>query len=152
MTANIPARDPRNETGEASLDLLFDSGRVHAVQKNSTVLAVYQAKAQFLDDYIALRLVLVIPIFFCDLQRMTIGNSERDSSDQPETVWIEDGDFYAALRPLLLTQHGRHHALTVTRDKGYLSISFYNYDGAPRRFSRRELLNTALPVSAVSLC
>jgi hypothetical protein len=49
---------------------------------------------------------------------------------------------YAAFRPLLLTNHGRRAAVTVRRNNGYLSISFYNYEGPPRRFTRKELLST----------
>jgi hypothetical protein len=138
----VPARDPRNESGEASTDLFFDSGRIRTVQKNNTVLAVYQSKAQFLDDYSALRLVLVVPVFYRNLRRVSVGDRSDSSSTGPDTVWIEDDYLYAAFRPLLLTNHGRRAAVTVTQNNGYLSISFYNYEGPPRRFTRKELLNT----------
>jgi hypothetical protein len=138
----IPARDPRNEAGEASADLFFDSGRIRTVQKKNTVLAVYQSKAQFLDDYSVLRLVLVVPVFYRDMRRIGVGEHLKVSSTDPETVWIEDDYLYAAFRPLLLTNYGRQNAVTVSRNNGYASISFYNYEGPPRRFTRKELLNT----------
>lgn len=138
----IPARDPRNEAGEASADLFFDSGRVRTVQKKNTVLAVYQSKAQFLDDYSVLRLVLVIPVFYRGLRRIGASEHFKTSSTEPETVWIEDDYLYAAFRPLLLTNHGRRSAVTVSQNNGYMSVSFYNYEGPPRRFTRKELLNT----------
>jgi hypothetical protein len=103
--------DPRNQTGERSADLFADAGRVRTVQKDSTVLALYQSKAQFLDDYSVLRLVLVVPLFNRGLQRIMIGDRPESSSTTAEIVWIEDD---------------------------YL----YNYEGSPRRFSRKELLRT----------
>lgn len=138
----IPARDPRNESGEASADLFFDSGRIRTVQKKNTALAVYQSKAQFLDDYSVLRLVIVVPVFYHGLRRVGLGENFKTSSTEPETVWIEDDYLYASFRPLLLTNYGRRAAVTVSQNNGYLSISFYNYDGQPRRFTRKELLNS----------
>jgi hypothetical protein len=135
-------RDPRNEEGEASRDLFADAGRVHTVQKEGTVLALYQSKAQFIDDYSALRLVVVLPVFYRDLGRVTIGEAAGSTHADPEVVWIEDEYLYAAFRPLILTNHGRRFAVSVDRINGYTAISFYNYDGAARRFTRKELLGT----------
>jgi hypothetical protein len=81
-----PARDPRNESGEASVDLFFDAGRVRTVQKDSTVLALYQSKAQFLDDYRVLRLVLTVPVFYRDLRHVTIGDRSESSSTQADRM------------------------------------------------------------------
>jgi hypothetical protein len=134
--------DPRNQTGERSADLFADAGRVRTVQKDSTVLALYQSKAQFLDDYSVLRLVLVVPLFNRGLQRIMIGDRPESSSTTAEIVWIEDDYLYAAFWPLILTDHGRRFAVSIHQDHGYLAISFYNYEGSPRRFSRKELLRT----------
>ncbi|HEY3935936.1 MAG TPA: hypothetical protein VGL97_00775 [Bryobacteraceae bacterium] len=138
----VPWHDPRNQTGERSTDLFADSGRVRTVQKDNTVLALYQSKAQFLDDYSVLRLVLAVPVFYRSLRRVTIGDGAGANSVTPDIVWIEEDYLYAAFRPLLLTNHGRRFAVSVHQDNGYLAISFYNYDGPARRFSRKELLRT----------
>ena len=138
----LPWRDPRNEAGESTTDLLADAGRVHTVQKDGTVLALYQSKAQLLDDYSVLRLALVIPVFYRDLRRVAMGEGTGTGSTEPEIVWIEDDCLYAAFRPLILTNHGRRNAVSVAQNNGYLTISFYNYDGAPRRFTRKDLLGT----------
>jgi hypothetical protein len=134
--------DPRNQTDERSRDLFADAGRVHTVQKNSTVLTLYQSKAQFIDDYSVLRLVLVVPVFYRKLRRLMIGDGMELSSKNPEIVWIEDDFLYAAFRPLIPTDHGRRFAVTADQNGDYLAISFYNYDGPPSRFSRKELLRT----------
>ncbi len=138
----VPARDARYEASEASRDLFYDEGRIRTVQKGRTVLAVYQSKAQFLDDYSVLRMVLTIPVFYRGLRQVGIGDDWGTSATEPDTVWIEDDYLFAAFRPLLLTNHGRQAAVTVTEQNGYVAISFYNYEGPQRRFTRKELLNT----------
>jgi hypothetical protein len=138
----LPWLDPRNEAGESSRDLFADAGRVHTVQKDGTVLALYQSKAQFLDDHRVLRLVIVIPVFYRDLKRVTVGERAGLNSIEADIVWIEDDYLYASFRPLILTNHGRPAAVTIARNNGYLSIAFYNYDGPARRFTRKELLGT----------
>jgi len=134
--------DPRNQTDERSKDLFADAGRVRTVQKDNTVLALYQSKAQFIQDYNVLRLVVVVPVFYRRLRRLLIGDSAESSSTAPEIVWLEDDYLYAAFRPLILTDHGRRVAVATHQENVYLAISFYNYDGPPRRFSRKELLRT----------
>jgi hypothetical protein len=125
--------DPRS--GERSRDLLADSGRVRAVQKDGTVLALYQAKAQFLDDYKALRLTVVLPEFYRELKRVEVTND-------PDMVWVEDEFLFASFRPLILTNRGRKGAVRVERENGYAAIQLVNYEGPPRRFTRKELLET----------
>jgi hypothetical protein len=81
-------------------------------------------------------------VFYRGLRRVTIGDGAEAHSTTPEIVWIEDDYLYAAFRPLILTDHGRRFAVSVQQENDYVAISFYNYDGPPRRFSRRELLRT----------
>lgn len=137
-----PWTDPRNEHGEATRDLFAESGRLHAVQKDNTAMVLYQSKAQFIDDYSVLRLVIVIPVFYRNLKSIGVGTGKSAQSKEPDIVWVEDDFFYAAFRPLLLTNHGRESAVTVSNENGYVSIAFHNYQGPPRRFTRKELLNT----------
>lgn len=136
-----PWVDPRNPGGGGSYDLLADSGRVRAIQKDGTVLALYQAKSQFLRDYKALRLTIVVPVFYRDLKRVFVGRGD-DRSSTPEIVWLEDEYLYAAFRPLILTNHGRTDAIRIERQNGYVSIHLVNYEGTPRRFTRKALLET----------
>ncbi|MBN9663960.1 MAG: hypothetical protein J0H49_37520 [Acidobacteria bacterium] len=130
-----PWSDPRSAEPHPSRDILADAGRVRAVQKDGTVLALYQAKAQFLDDYRALRLTVVLPAFYRDLKRV-----EFDAKDG--VVWVEDDFLYAAFRPLILTNHGRKEVVRVEKDRGFYAIQFVNYEGPARRFSRKALLET----------
>ncbi|WP_321472138.1 hypothetical protein [uncultured Paludibaculum sp.] len=130
-----PWSDPRSAEPHPSHDILADAGRVRAVQKDGCVLALYQAKAQFLDDYRALRLTVVLPAFYRELKRV-----EFDAKDG--MVWVEDDCLYAAFRPLILTNHGRKEAVRIEKDHGFTAIQFINYEGSARRFSRKALLET----------
>jgi hypothetical protein len=95
-----------------SRNLLADSGRVRAVQKDGVVLAVYRATSQFLDRYTALRLTVVLRASHRELKRV-------EHTAEPDIVWIEDDYFYVALRSMILTNRGRKQAVRVERDSGY---------------------------------
>jgi hypothetical protein len=142
-----PWSDPRSSDNSASRDVLADAGRVRAVQKDGTVLAVYQSKAQFLTDHRSLRLTIVLPTFYRRLKHVALGDREaQDSfplrSANADIVWIEDELLFAAFRPLLLTNHGRRDAVRVENQAGYVAVNFINYEGEPRRFTRQQLLET----------
>jgi hypothetical protein len=130
-----PWSDPRSGEPHSSRDVLADSGRVRAVQKDGTVLALYQSKAQFLDDYKGLRLTIVLPAFYRDLRRL-------DVTHDPDIIWVEDDFLFAAFRPLILTERGRKEAIRIEKENGYTAIQLINYEGPPRRFTRKELLET----------
>jgi hypothetical protein len=143
-----PWRDARNRNPKVewiTLDLLGDAGRVRAVQKDGTVLAVYQSKAQFIDNYSALRLILAVPVFYRSMKRVALGDREGPlplQSKAPAIVWLEDDYLFAAFRPLLLTNWGRSSAVSLREQNGFLTICFDNYEGPARQFTRKELLET----------
>lgn len=130
-----PWSDLRSAEPHPSRDILSDAGRMRAVQKGGTVLALYQSKAQVLDDYRALRLTIVLPVFYRDLKRI-------EHTANPEIVWIEDDFLFAAFRPLALTNRGRKALVRIEREDGYVAIQLINYEGPPHRFTRKELLET----------
>ena len=53
-----------------------------------------------------------------------------------------DDLLFAAMRPLEVTNHGRRHGVRIGQEKGFLTISFVNYQGTAKRFTRKELLGT----------
>jgi hypothetical protein len=93
--------DPQNGDRDTTRDRFADPWRVHTVQKDGPVLALYQSKAQFRDHYSVLRLVIVVPVFYRDLRRITIGESSGSTHANPAIVWMEDEYPYAAIRPLI---------------------------------------------------
>jgi hypothetical protein len=127
--------DAKSTDPHPSRDILSDAGRVRAVQKDGTVLVLYQSKSQLLDDYKALRLTIVLPQFYRDLKRV-------DVTHDPDIVWVEDDFLFAAFRPLILTNRGRKEAIRIEKQDGYAAIQLVNYEGPPKRFTRKELLET----------
>lgn len=138
----LPCANSLDPKAEKTLDLLPDFGRAYTVQKGPTILALYQAKGQYVSEYTSLRLTLVLPVFYRNLKRIGIGESERSASDTPDIVWIEDEFLYAAFRPLISTNHGRRNAVSVSHERGYTAVSFHNYEGPARPFKRQALLHT----------
>lgn len=141
----LPWTDPRNPGREITTSLLGESGRVHAVQKRRTAIVAYQSKSQFLGEYKALRLTIIVPTMFRDVKNILVGSTPARlpfSAPEPDVVWLEDDFFYAALRPLIVTNHGRSEAMRIQQANGYLSIELVNYSGPPRNFSRQNLYQT----------
>lgn len=141
-----PEGNPVRPQFGRSADLLIDEGRVRTVQKDSTALVLYQAKGQILDNYRSLRLTIVVPVMFRPLRAVWCGHQYVSAlpfaSAQPQTIWLEDDFLLASFRPLVATDHGRSAAVRIEEVNGYLTISFYNYEGPPKRFTRKELLLT----------
>jgi hypothetical protein len=138
--------NPLHPEEEANRNLFAEEGRCHAVQKDTTALVVYQSKGQLLDFFKSLRLTLVVPIMYRPLRGIWCGEQRVESlpftAQNPQTIWLEDDFLMASFRPLLASDLGRPYALLIQEINGYLTISFVNYQGEPKRFSRKELLLT----------
>jgi hypothetical protein len=64
------------------------------------------------------------------------------NSDEPEWVFLRDGDSFVGLRPLISLQHGGSPLVTVKPIGRFLCISFANYDGPERDFQPALLRQT----------
>ena len=64
------------------------------------------------------------------------------TSHKAETVYIKDGDMYIAIHPLEITDLGRKNAIKIRLRGEQLEISFYNYQGEKRDFSKSEFIHT----------
>lgn len=143
----VPEGNPVHPEWGLSTDSLQDEGRVRVIQKEGTALAVYQAKGQILDQYRSLCLSIIVTTGYGKPKRILVGEKDLNGqlpfdSATPEIIWMEDELVYAAFRPLLLSNHGRKAAVRVEEQAGYLTISLYNYQGPPKRFSRKDLCAT----------
>jgi hypothetical protein len=58
-------------------------------------------------------------------------------------IFIRDGVTFLGLHPLALTNHGRNHAIAITRAGTFRAVSFINYDGPTRDFHPAVLRQTA---------
>jgi hypothetical protein len=141
-----PSTNPRIPGDEPNTDLFAEEGRCHAVQKDTTALVLYQSKGELLDSFKSLRLTLVVPVMYRPLRGIWCGGQRVESlpftAQDPQTIWLEDDFLLASFRPLPASDVGRPYAVLIQEINGYLTISFLNYQGEPKRFSRKELLMT----------
>ncbi|MEO7142320.1 MAG: hypothetical protein ABI165_02330, partial [Bryobacteraceae bacterium] len=139
-----PWTDPRFPGREITRSMLGEAGRNRTVQKDGTVLVAYQSKSQFIGEYKALRLTIVVPVIYRSVRRIRVGEEEVQlpyRSAKPDVVWLEDDFFYSAFKPLMITDRGRADALRIEERDGYLSINFINYEGPWKKFGQRDLLS-----------
>jgi len=125
---------------------LLDEGRKLAIQHKQTAMVLYKPKAFGRLQATSLKLSVLIPCHYGDPDEIWLGDRKLESltgeSVEPCPVYIRDGVVFIALHPLLLTDHGRSHAVKVERINEYIAVSFYNYEGPARDFDRQEFLLT----------
>ena len=123
--------------GQEPLDeeyLLKPYGCIHAVQSGRVVLALARPVLTLEGAPIsALKISLLLPTYFGAAERI----EARDGH-----VFIQDGPLFLALRPLNVTDWGSQDAVRVEAVENYHIVSFYNYEGEPRVFTRTELGGT----------
>ena len=142
-----PARDQ-----QTSREQFWDQGRCFCLQKDNTVLAVYNAQPDEREGIASLKLSVILPIHFGDVDEIRIGGRTRvggrtltgntGAAEEPEPVFVRDGPVYMAFIPLRVSDHGAEAAVRVEEQNGYKLISFYNYQGPARDFDREELWTT----------
>lgn len=132
--------------GEEYSGLLREQGRGGALQSGSLAVAWYAGGELVTEDIARLRTCVILPALWRDFDEVWIG--ERQCPDRsgtsPEEDWVflRDGLMYLALHPLSLTNHGRRHALEVSRMERFRAVTFCNYEGEPRDFLGAELRQT----------
>lgn len=126
--------------------LLEDDGRKLGIQHQNTAMMLYKPKPFLQKSVHSLKLSLVIPRLDETIGELWLGDCRMEGrsieSGESCSVFIRDGSVYMAFHPLLLTDHGRRHAVTAEWLDGFLLVSFYNYSGAARDFGMREMLLT----------
>jgi hypothetical protein len=138
-----PWTDPRNPGVEITTSMLGESGRVRTVQKKNTVLVAYQSKSQFIGDYHGLRLTIIVPTIYRQIQQVLFEGKPVQlpfRSPVAGVVALHDDHFYCGFQPLTITDLGRSEAVRIEEANGFLSIHFINYQGSDRSFTRRDLL------------
>ena len=158
------------ETPVPDMVLLEDHGRKTAVQKGGTAMVLYKPKPFFGQETDCMRLTLVLPgpggkkpspegnragsaprtrgagSLPEENFQLWLGERKMEgdfiASKEPCSVYIADGPVYMAFHPLLLTDWGRETAVIARWENGFLTVSFYNYEGPRRKFAMGELLLT----------
>ncbi len=111
-----------------------NSLKMTALQEGRTMLLLARPKLDLSTRAVSkLRLAFVLPNHFGEIEQI----EERDNH-----VFVRDGRVYLALRALNVSDWGGDQAIKIEPVAGYQQISFYNYEGEPRMFTREELART----------
>ena len=126
--------------------LLWDEGRKLGLHHERSALLLYKPKLYGRRSVTSLRLALLFPAQYGVVEEIWLGDRRINAFPAESRVacpiFIKDGPVLMGFQPLLLTNHGRKAAVRVEQVNGYLAVSFINYEGSRRDFSRREFLLT----------
>ena len=138
--------------GYGDYGIVFNErGRRMAIQDKNTAMVLYKPKGDFCTDVKSLKTSIYIPDNGWmkggnPLDEIWIGNKRianvASLSDKYETVYLKDGDVFMAFKPLVPTSLPVRKALSIDFKSGYTILSFFNYEGEPRNFSKRAFMNT----------
>ncbi len=62
-------------------------------------------------------------------------------TENAQSVYIKDSDIFMAFHPLEITDLGRDAAMSITERDERIEITFWNYRGTKKDFSKREFLH-----------
>jgi hypothetical protein len=133
----VYARYVFNESQPSSVEsLLPDQGRKTCVQQGPVALVLYRPGIGVLNSITSMRLTVVLPTFFNEPDQVWLGDRRLETleGESPASVpiFVRDGMTWLAFRPLALTDYGRRLAVRVRRVERFLTLDFYNYEGAAR--------------------
>jgi len=133
INEDLPGKTGSNHnglsTGEQSY--LQDMGRSHTLQKDGVAIVSVSAHPKLIDK----PLTRMGCAFILSEHQSSIPKIEWGDGH----VWIQDGPFYLAVRPLGATNLGRGEPVQIQRLNHYRMIWLPNYEGPERKFSRAEL-------------
>ena len=121
-------------------------GCLHTIQQGRTALVLGRPVLS-LEGRPVRRLTfsLILPCHFSPVEKVEISDGH---------VFLQDGRIYVAIRPLNPCNWGTSQPVRLEASNSYQCISFYNYEGVPRTFTRQELGRTlngfAVSVSPVA--
>lgn len=126
--------------------LVPDDGRKLGLLSGRTAMMLYKPRVAARGAIGSLGLSLLIPTGGSEIDEIRLGDrvlgDGEGESVEPCPVFIRHGQVYMAYLPLLQTNAGRRAAVRVERRTDYTAVTFLNYEGTPRVFSRGELLLT----------
>lgn len=127
-------------------EMLRDEGRKLALQHRNVALIAYKPKPFEADAVSSMKLSICFPLHYSGVESVWLGDRRlpdgTGESEQPVTVFVQDGPVLMAFRPLALTDLGRKCAVRVSVQEKFMEIAFYNYEGKARAFDPKELMLT----------
>jgi len=109
-------------------------GNLHTLQDGRTALVLARPSLNLAETPMhRLKLSLLIPLHFREIDHVEICNGH---------IYLEDGPIRMAVRPLNSANWGGAESVRIEKNGPYLLLSFLNYEGPSRTFSREDLGRT----------
>ena len=119
-----------------------DDGRKLCLQEKKTSMVLYKPKLYTKNEVSELKLSLVFPSMYKKPEKIYVGQTEikgyNEVFEKMDTIYASDGAIYMAFHPLVTGQTG-DKAIEIKEEDGFLTISLYNYSGARKTFTKREI-------------
>lgn len=117
------------------------------VQRENLLLHVSRAHAiKDVESISLMRTAVILPAHFGGAEECWLGaqrvNNFTAQSENAAPVFLNMGRAYLALYPLALTNYGRKALIRIEQVNCYQMISYINYEGKARDFTRREMQET----------
>ncbi|UJF34292.1 hypothetical protein [Paenibacillus hexagrammi] len=126
--------------------LFWDQGRKLGLHHESTAMMLYKPRVYGRKQVTSLRLMLIMPITEGEPDELWFGEQQVSNLVGESVVlcpiFLKIGQVYTAIFPLVPTNHGRKRAIRAEKSNGFMILSFYNYEGRQRDFSKEEFLLT----------
>lgn len=113
-------------------------------QKENTAIALYSPRLLYDRDIRSLKLTVNFTDLYGEgLEEIWLGDRKllmnEGGTAEDTCVYVQSGEVYICLKPLLQAQVDRNIRCEVRKVNKLIEISFINYRGAARDFSRMEL-------------
>jgi len=140
-----PTRDERlNNRGRAIT--LQHEGTAMSLQRPRVTWGHGRKENEPTGPIEAIQLTLLLTCFHDRPEELRLGERAIDGlegeSDSPVPIFLRDHGLFAAIHPLLLTNHGREAAVRTRLINGFLELALVSYEGEPRTFTDFELCGT----------
>jgi hypothetical protein len=139
----MKAVSPRGDD-EGEVDYVPEKGSYHTLHKDNITLVAARPLVSLAGQPIhRMGLAIILPEHL---------NTVDDVRFEEGHLWIEDGPFMLAVRPLgIRSWGGSTPEFSVIQSGAYRLLFFPNYQGEPRTFTREELLATTNGFVAVAV-
>ena len=133
---------------DTSGGLVMDRGRKLAISDSSSALVLYKPKTTETENVTGLKLSLLMYAGYSLPEEIFIGNEKIDVASlrtspihisKTAPIFIRDGQIYICVTPLISEQYLPSGEIELELYHRYLMLSFVNYRGEPRNFSKNGI-------------
>ena len=131
---------------DPAVTLLPDKGRKLCMQEKGNAIAVYKprlytGRSKNFENVTSMKLSVILTEDCTPLLQKIPGNRTA--------AFIQLKNIYIALIPLAVTNLGRRTPVSIEKKNGLTMVSFYNYRGEKRNFTKRSFLKVCNGVAVI---